>query len=205
LAKNLLLNKANVYLARGDFEGAVATLKLATPLVEAEGQPHLLFTLRFNLSVNLWFLGRYEEAGSFLPELRNLAVGERKDLDLVRLRWLEGRIAAGFGKSDEALVVLSWVREEFVSHEIAYDVALVSLELARLHLEEGQTAEVRNLARQMVWIFKTQGVPEKALAALKLFCEAAERDAVTLDLARRLADYFFRAQNDPNLRFEGAA
>jgi hypothetical protein len=30
-------------------------------------------------------------------------------------------------------------------------------------------------------------------------------EAVTLDLARRLAEYLFRAQNDPNLRFEGAA
>ncbi len=140
-----------------------------------------------------------------MPELRKLAAGVGKELDLVRLRWLEGRIAAGLGRRDEALTALSRVREEFVSREIAYDAALVSLELANLYLEEGRKAEVRNLARQMMWIFHAQGVPREALAALRLFCEAAEREAVTLDLARRLAQYLFRAQNDPNLRFEGAA
>jgi tetratricopeptide (TPR) repeat protein len=205
LTKHLLLNKANTLLVLGDVEEAVATLRRVAPLVEAEGQPQLLLALRFNLAVNLWFLGRYAEVIGLLTDLRKLAVGVGNELDLVRLRWLEGRIAAGLGRRDEALMALSRVREEFVSREIAYDAALVSLELANLHLEEGRTAEVRNLARQMMWVFHTQGVPREALAALKLFCEAAERETVTLDLARRLAEYLFRAQNDPNLRFEGAA
>jgi tetratricopeptide (TPR) repeat protein len=205
LTKHLLLNKANTLLVLGDVEEAVATLRRVAPLVEAEGQPQLLLALRFNLAVNLWFLGRYAEVIGLLTDLRKLAVGVGNELDLVRLRWLEGRIAAGLGRRDEALSALSRVREEFVSREIAYDAALVSLELANLHLEEGRTAEVRNLARQMMWVFHAQGVPREALAALKLFCEAAEREAVTLDLARRLAEYLFRAQNDPNLRFEGAA
>jgi len=200
LAKRLLLKKATVLEAQGDFREGVAVLLRAAPLVE--GEPRLLFALRFNLAVNLWFLSRYDEVGGLLPELRKLAAEVGNELDLVRLRWLEGRIAAGFGRRDQALGALSRVREEFASRGIAYDVALVSLELARLHLEEGRTAEVRSLARQMMWIFSAQGVPEGVLAALKIFCEAAERDAVTLDLARRLAEYLFRAQNNPNLRFE---
>jgi transcriptional regulator with XRE-family HTH domain len=205
LTKRLMLKRSTILLARGDFEEAVAALRQTAPLVDAGDEPQLLLVLRFNLAVNLWFLGRYAEVKGTLPELRKLAAGVGNELDLVRLRWLEGRIAAGLGRRDEALSALSRVREEFVSREIAYDAALVSLELANLHLEEGRTIEVRNLARQMMWIFQAQGVPREALAALKLFCEAAEREAVTLDLARRLAEYLFRAQNDPNLRFEGAA
>jgi transcriptional regulator with XRE-family HTH domain len=204
LTKRLLLNKATVLEAQGDFGEGVAVLLRAATLVESSREPRLLFALRFNLAVNLWFLSRYDEVGGLLPELRKLAAEVGNELDLVRLRWLEGRIAAGFGRRDQALVALSRVREEFASRGIAYDVALVSLELARLHLEEGRTAEVRSLARQMIWIFSAQGVPEGVLAALKIFCEAAERDAVTLDLARRLADYLFRAQTNPDLRFEMA-
>jgi transcriptional regulator with XRE-family HTH domain len=200
--RRLLLKRSTVLLASGDFEKAVETLRRTAPLVNAVNEPQLLLVLQFNLAVTLWFLSRYGEVGWLLPELRKLAAEVGNELDLVRLRWLEGRIAAGFGRRDEALVALSRVREEFASRGIAYDVALVSLELARLHLEEGRTAEVRSLARQMMWIFSAQGVPEGVLAALKIFCEAAERDAVTLDLARRLAEYLFRAQNNPNLRLE---
>jgi transcriptional regulator with XRE-family HTH domain len=205
LAKQLLLKRSTVLLARGNFEEAVTTLRRTAPLVNPQGEPQLFFALRFNLAVNLWFLGCHIEVAGLLPELRILAAAAGNELDLVRLRWLEGRIAAGLGRPVEALAALSRVREEFDSREIAYDVALVSLELARLHLQEGRTAEVKTLARQMMWIFHVQGVPEGAHAALRLFCDAAERDAVTLDLARRLAEYLFRAQNNPYLRFEGIA
>ncbi len=42
----------------------------------------------------------------------------------------------------------------------------------------------------------------EALAALKLFQEAAEREAATADLARRVLRFLFRARHDQGLRFE---
>jgi transcriptional regulator with XRE-family HTH domain len=200
----LLLNKANLLLTLGEFGGAIEALRRASPLVEAEGEPQFLFALRFNLAVNLCFLGRYGEVEVLVPELRRLATELGNDLDLVRLRWLEGRIAAGLEKRKEALEILSQVRAEFSSRGIAYDAALVSLDLTLLYLKESRTAEVKTLARQMAPIFQAQGVHREALAALKLFRDAAEREAVTLDLARRLVTYFHRAQHDPGLRFEEA-
>jgi hypothetical protein len=53
-------------------------------------------------------------------------------------------------------------------------------------------------------IFQAQGVHQEALAALKLFREAVEQEVITLDLARRLANYFRRAQHNSGLRLEGA-
>ncbi|MEA2600955.1 MAG: hypothetical protein QOF89_1947 [Acidobacteriota bacterium] len=84
-----------------------------------------------------------------------------------------------------------------------YDCALVSLDLAVLYLEEGRSGEVRNLAGDMAWIFKEQGIHREALAALRLFCLAVEQEAATADLARRVARYLRKAQHDPTLRFEG--
>jgi len=81
---------------------------------------------------------------------------------------------------------------------------LVSLELAVLYLEDGRTTEVQLLARQMAPIFQAQGVHGEALAALKLFREAAEHEAVTVEFARRLVAYLHRAQHNPQLRFEDA-
>jgi transcriptional regulator with XRE-family HTH domain len=198
----LLLNKAKLLEELGDFEAAIMALRQATPLIEAKNEPRLLFALRLNLAVNLCFLGLYAEAERLLLDVRKLVHALSNGLDGVRFHWLQGRIAAGLGKRQEAILVLSGVRQDFLDRGIAYDMALSSLELAVLYLEEGRTAEVRIIARQMAPIFKTQGVHREALAALKLFREAAEREVVTVDLTRRLVAYLQRAQYNPNLRFE---
>lgn len=196
----LLLNKAKLLEELNDFEAAIATLRKAAPLIE--NQPRFLFVLRLNLAVNLCLLERYQEANDLLPELRTLKLQLGNDLDGLRLRWLEGRIAAGLGKRQEALISIAGVREEFAARGIAYDTALASLELAALYLEGRRTAEVKVIARQLAPIFQAQGVHREALAALKLFREAAEKEAVTLDFARRIVRYLQRAQYNPELRFE---
>jgi transcriptional regulator with XRE-family HTH domain len=202
VTKNLLINKGNALLTLGDFEGAVRVLRQAAPLVEAEGEPRSIFALRFNLAVNLCFLGQYKEAKELLPELHDLAARIGNGLDLTRLHWLQGRIASGLGERERAILALSRVREDFASRGLALDTALVCLELAVLYLEEKRTAEVKIISRQLAPIFQVQGVHREALAALKLFREAAEREAVTLDLARRIVQYLQRAQYNPELKFE---
>ena len=56
------------------------------------------------------------------------------------------------------------------------------------------------LAR-MAEVFESKGVHREALAALRLFQEAAEREEATADLARRVLGYLFRARHDQGLRF----
>jgi hypothetical protein len=91
------------------------------------------------------------------------------------------------------------VRRYFNAHRIAYDAALASLELAVLYLEDGRTPEVKRL---MYWIFKGQGVHQEALAALRLFHEAATREEATAELARRLIEYLAKSRSHPGLLFE---
>ena len=47
----------------------------------------------------------------------------------------------------------------------------------------------RALAAEMLWIFKAQGIDREALAALRVFREATEREAATAELARRVGDF----------------
>ncbi|MEO6192953.1 MAG: hypothetical protein ABIS20_08090, partial [Thermoanaerobaculia bacterium] len=202
LRPNLLINKARLLEWAGDYESALETLEGAAPQVLQQGDPRLLFMLRHNCASNLMHLGRYAEAEALLPEIQSLAVQFNNELDGVRLHWLKGRIAAGLGKLEEALVALSQVRAEFAARGTSYDSALATLELAVLYLERGRTWEVKTLARQMAPIFHAQGVHREALAALKLFCEAAEKEAATIELARRVTEYLYRAQHNPSLRFE---
>lgn len=137
-----------------------------------------------------------------MPKLRQLTKALKNDLDTKRLIWLEGRVAAGLGRRDQARAALEEVKRYFTVEQIAFDAALASLELAVLYLEEGRTSEVKSLAEEMFWIFDSQGVAEEALAAIRLFCEAAKKEEATAELARRMVAYLQKAQHQPELRFE---
>jgi transcriptional regulator with XRE-family HTH domain len=201
-AGRILVKKGKTLEELGRYEEAVAALRQAAPLVDGREDPRLLLCLRFNLLENLFQTGRLAEAAPMLPEVRELAASLGNELDLVRLRWLEGRLAAGGGKVAEAMEAFREVRAEFSHRKIGYDAALVSLELAVLLTEQGKAGEVKDLARQMAPLFKAQRVHREALAALSLFRRAAEAETVTAELARQVLDFLRRAQYDPQLRFE---
>ena len=202
-AGRILLNKEHAFNQMGDVEAALATLMEAAPLVEASGDRRLLFALRFNMTDDLCNLERFEEAAALSPQVREMAAQQGNELDLLRVRWLEGRVEAGQGRRSQAAEAFAQVRTEFASRGMGFDAALATLDLAALYLKEGRTVEVKDLAREMVSLFHAQGVHREALAALRLFRDAAEREAVTLEMARRLVQYLERARQDPDLRFAG--
>ncbi|HWM89168.1 MAG TPA: tetratricopeptide repeat protein [Thermoanaerobaculia bacterium] len=200
-AGRILVKRAKTLEELGRYEEAVANLQEAGPKIDGEREPRVLLTQRFNLAENLWQLGRYAEAAPLLIEVKELNQRLRKGLDRIRYRWLEGRIAAGLGHIEEAIAALEEVRSSFAAEGIPYDTALASLELSMLYLKQNRTAEVKELARQMVAIFRANKVHREALAAVLVFRDAAEREDVTADLAQRLTDYLRRAGSEPGLRF----
>lgn len=200
----ILVKRANILKLQEDFEGAIRALREAAPTIEGSQNVRLLSTLRFGLVLNLCHLGRAAEAEAGLPGVRALAAQTGKRLDQLRLRWLEGKVAAGLGRIPEAIEALSRVRAEFAELTLHYDAALAMVELAELYLQIGRTAEVKALTRLSAPLFVSKGVHEEARKALALFRQAAERETVTLKLARRLATYLYRAQSDPTLRFEAS-
>jgi len=187
-AGHLLMNKASTLEKLGCNETALAVLAEAAPLVEGAGRERLRFGVRFGIVVNLCELGRHAEAEPLLAEVRDLAVGLGLKLYLRRLRWLEGRVAGGLGRTEEAIATLTAVKDEFADQGIAYDAALATLEIAVLLLDHGRTAEVKRLAEQSKKIFDAQGVAREALATLQVFRQAVAREAITAALARRLME-----------------
>jgi transcriptional regulator with XRE-family HTH domain len=201
----ILLKRATIQEQAGEVEAANSTLGEAAPLVEEGNNPRLRWALDFTMIVNLCHLGRYGDADARLPALRELTVELANQLDLLRVLWLAGRVAAGLGLTDQARATFAQVREDFAARRMAYDTALVTLELAVLDLDAGRTGEVRLLAREMAWIFRTQHVHREALAALRLFCQAAAAETVTASMARRFLAYLERARSDPQLRLSDLA
>jgi transcriptional regulator with XRE-family HTH domain/tetratricopeptide (TPR) repeat protein len=186
----ILLNRASILEQSGDARGAVAVLRQAETHLGDQGDLRDRFGVAFNLVVNLCHLGGFDEARSSLGTVRDLAGALGNDLDRLRVVWLSGRVAVGLDRREEARAAFEQVRDGFAECRNGVATAAVSLELAVLCLEEGQTAEVKELAEAMAWIFSSEGIERETLAALRLFCDAALRERATLAEARRLLGAF---------------
>jgi tetratricopeptide (TPR) repeat protein len=198
----ILLNKGYTLEQMGSYEAAVENFQAAAPWIDREREPRHFCVLRFNWTVCLCHLDQYQEAEAGLPELRILTAQPEQVMDRVRVCWLTGRVAGGLGRTAEGIEALTAVRAKFAEKTKTYDEALVSMELAGLYLKQGRTADVKNLVRQMEPVFRDQEVHAEARKALELFRQAVELETMTEELVRRLVAYLYRAQHNPELRFE---
>lgn len=185
--------------AMGEYRRAIHILKEVGPLVEAHPERRLKSIQRFNLAAALSHVGLHQQAARLLPLLRRLV--EKDEQDRIRFRWLEGRIAAGLGRTEEALRALAEARAGFAHHGLGYDVALSLVETAAIRLERGEYSEVQRLTEEIAPLFEKNGIHEEARKALRLFEEAVARQAATAGLARLLLAWLFRARHDPGLVF----
>jgi hypothetical protein len=60
---------------------------------------------------------------------------------------------------------------------------------------------VKALTLELADAFESEDIHHEARKALDLFREAAEREAATAELARRVLSFLFRSQHDPALSF----
>ncbi len=196
-AGRILLKRGSTLEQAGDATAAAAALREAAPLVIETGDLRLQFGLEFTLTAVLCHLGAFADASAQLPRLRHLTLELANDLDVLRVSWLAARVAAGMGNRQEASAAFSHVREQFADRGNGVASAMVSLDLAILYLEEGRLAEVRRLAQKIWKVLAAQKVEREAVASLKLFCEAANREVATIEQARtalRLLDRSSRAR-----------
>lgn len=197
-----LVKKGSILVVMGRYSQGADVLLEAKPLVEQRGDKRLLYMQRYNLAVAYTHLGQFSEAQE-LVRLVQPAVAERDDkCEASRITWLQGRIAAGLGRRDEALKLLTKAHKEFATRKMWYDVALCLLEVAILLLEQGDNSAVKALAHNLAEVFESKKVHQEALVALLLFQEAAVKEAVTAAQARRILDFLFIARYDPALRYQ---
>jgi tetratricopeptide (TPR) repeat protein/DNA-binding XRE family transcriptional regulator len=193
--KYLLINRAKALEETGSHKGAIDALKQALPLVDGTSEPRLLWSLRFNMIVQHCHLGCHAEAEELLGDVRRMTLDFGYGLGLARLAWLHGWVHSGLGRPAEAEAAFTQARRYFLDHGISFDAALVSLELTVLYMEQGRTAEVKSLARELAPVFKAQDVTRETLATLLLFREAVEKETLTVDLARQFLQDFRRARS----------
>jgi tetratricopeptide (TPR) repeat protein len=201
-AGRALLNLGNVHHAAGTPEEGIPLLYRATELIDADEEPLLVLAIWHNLIDDLAHAGRYLEAhGLFLraqPIYRRFPDAPTQN----RRKWVQGKIARGLGQAAEAEALFLAARDGFLAADVAYDTALVSLDLASLYAEQGRAAELKSLAEEIFPVFASKGIHREALAALLFLRQAIAAERASFDLVTRIAGYLKRAQHDPELRFE---
>ena len=205
LRGSALIRKARLAQRREDPETAVDLLREGVSLIDPDQDPRQVLVAGHNLVHLLVDTGRYREALGRLDETRALHQQLGGRLDFVRFRWLEAKVYDGLGWLGRAAGLYEEVRQSFIEEGLAYDMALVSLDLAAVYSQERKNAEVRRLAEEMLPIFGSQRAHQEAIVALLFFRDAARNDTATVSLIQEVADYLRRSRANPGLRFRAGA
>lgn len=183
-------------MARGDggrLKEAIRLLRRGLAAIDAAEEPRLEVAARHNLILYLYENGESREALMVLERSRRLYDVLGEPLHRARLRWLEGRIFRDLGRLEEAEASLGEARTAFLERGIAFDAALVSLDLAMVHARRGDAGEVQRLAAEMLPIFESRDIHSEALAALVLLRGAVETERVSLEVLEHLSGQLRRA------------
>jgi len=196
------LISTGIALRRNDrAQEAVAVLREGLSAIDPQRDPKLLSTGQQAYLDALIDAGGYREARELLLESGLRRAFADDPINLLKLRWLEGKIFAGLGKLWRAAAILAEVKEEFLRRDREYLAAMLSLELAGVRLRQGKAAEVEALAEEALEIFHDLEVGREALRAARYLREAARRREATPGLVEKVVGFLTRLERQPGLRF----
>jgi tetratricopeptide (TPR) repeat protein len=183
-----------VLIARGLYTGytgdpleGIRYLVHGLNTIDRVRDPKLAFLALHNIVLLRVELGEYEEARRTLRQMSPLYARFTDDVVDIKLRWVEGKIAAGLGELEEAEEAYAEARDNFDRIGLGYRAALVSLDLVAVWLQQGRTSEIRQLVAELLVTFRTVGVEREALAGVLLLRDAVECEQATVELLHLIA------------------
>jgi hypothetical protein len=183
----------------GNPEEGLQLLSQGLAAIERERDPRLVFHTLHNILLFRVELGEFAAAQAQIQRMRPLYARHAGGLELVKLRGIEGKIAAGLGDFACAEALFRDVRRELDAAGLGYQAALISLELASVCLRQGKKAEVRMLVEEMVAAFRAVGVAREAMAAMIMLTDAVDKDQATLELLALVSGVLQRLERGPGL------
>ena len=201
LAGRALIKKGINTAYAGRPDEAVSLLRNGLAQLSPERDPQLIGIAEYSLLHALVDGGEFHEAGKLLLSCGLREAFATEPLNLAKLRWLEGKVFAGFGKLARAQEVYLEVRSSFLQVGRDYESALAGLNLASVWLRQGKTSQVRELAEELVLTFEEAGVRSEALKAVRFLREACRRESATPALAETVGVFLRRLEWQPQLRF----
>jgi tetratricopeptide (TPR) repeat protein len=201
-AGRILISLSTLHEHGGTPERAIPLLQEALTRIDAGREPRLLLSAQHNLITNLAEAGRFMEAHGLFIQARPLYASFPDAWTQSRRHWVAGKIARGLGQAREAEAHLLAARGGFAVEKAVFDTALVSLDLASLYAAQGRTAELKEVAGEVLAIFAAGQVHREALAALSYLRQAAEAERASLEVVASVGAYLKRLRHEPGLPFQ---
>ena len=177
LLASTLVQRATATLYSGKADRAVEILNRAILLVDSHEDPYLLLVARHNLARCYIELDLPEEALAVLCEARSLYQEHPDPLILLRASWQEGMLLREIGHFHNAEAVLLRARQGFTEQGLAYEAALVCVDLAKVYLKLGRTEAVRQVISYATPTFEAMRFDQDALALLDVLHELRALEA----------------------------
>ncbi|HEV7509831.1 MAG TPA: hypothetical protein VGS07_33470 [Thermoanaerobaculia bacterium] len=195
LAGRALISKGIYAGYKGDAEEAVRLIVEGLSSLDAGRDPGLVSS---SVQTKAWFLvdcGRFLEARAALRDLEGRDLGGR--VNELKVRWLEGHIAAGLNELDQAERALRQVKAGFEEIGLGYKAALVGLELGAVWLRQERLDAAEGMALECTDRFLTMGIQRELLASILVLRKAAETRGLTLALLRQVIDTLQEGERGP--------
>lgn len=187
-----LVSEALIHAVKGNPGEGIDLFYQAVAKLDPDRDPHLAYVAYHNLVVDLLDSGRTAEASALFLEVKRVSAKSAGQIDLIRVLWVEAAIDAASDRLPEAEAKFLEVRRQFIERDAGYVTALVSLELAKVYLQQGRIAETKRLAAEMHTLFASREIQRDALAALILFQRAAEQESATVQMVDEIVRYLKR-------------
>jgi hypothetical protein len=192
------LIKAGVYAGYdGDPGRAILLMRRGLDLLDPGTDARLIAQTLQNMIWLLVDVGDVRHARRLLWRARILLVERGSRLDLLRLRWLEGRIHAGMADLRRAEEAFRETRAGFTEAGQVYPAALAGLDLAALWAREGRVSEIWALADEMIATFRALRIGREAIAVLLVLQKSCSSGGPLLHVIELAVSFLEKLDRQP--------
>lgn len=199
LAGRALIKKGLYLNYKGDTGGAIPVIQQGLAMIDAERDPSLLFGALHNLGHCLINLGQLRKARALLWMNRRRYKDALGRVSQLKLLWLQAQIDLGLGERERAQARFLAVKQGFGEAGLRYKEALVALEMALVHAQDGRAAEARSLGLEAAGVFLSLGVEREAMSAVLLLQKAFELRMMPVALLQSVLEFLREAETGRGL------